>query len=215
LLRATNGGVTVRDVCVWPIANDIAHRCLENGTFIDAVRLLMPRIYIDANRELPGRPNLSPDTLGETAVADQRLVPVYLHYYDEITRSLQRAIKKYGKENVLYLDMHGFSRQPTNAPTGGYDLILGTSSRSTIRHGEPDRALARFMEERGYRVFLPTEDPAADEPFKAGHSTRWFAQEFDINAIQIEIAKHFRLQKEFTEKGKKLASDIAEFLSQV
>ncbi len=89
-------------------------------------------------------------------------------------------------------------------------------SRSTILHGEPDRALASFMSGRGYRIFLPEGNAVTsnDNPFSGRFTVRWYAEKYGINAIQIEISSSFRTRDaEF--KGKKLSSDLAEFFSKL
>ena len=203
-----------RDVHVWPIANDVVQKCLRLGTRVDAVRFLMARAYIDANRELPSDNNLDSDILGQTALEDRRLISVYRHYHRELCQLVERSITAFGAQRVLFVDLHGFGKQPGIAQPEGYDLILGTANRSSIHHGEVDRAFAKFIEERGYRVFLPGEKPIIPQgdPYSAGHTTRWYAGRYSINAIQIEVSSMFR-KRENKEQGERLATDIAEFFS--
>ena len=207
-------GIKGRDAHVWPVANDIVHRSVELQTQIDAVRFLMARAYVDANRELPLDVNLDPDTLGQTALDDPLLAPVYHEYHGQLSRLVERSITRFGADQVLFIDLHGFGRQPRIAPPEGYDLILGTANRVTIHHGEVDRTFATYMRERGYSVFLPNVQPMTLEgdPFSAGHTTRWYAKHYRINAIQIEIFSSFR-RRESEIRGRKLALDIADFLS--
>lgn len=205
-------GVKGRDAHVWPIANDIVQQAVRFGVAISAVRFLMPRAYVDANREMPQDVNLDDDTVGQTAFDDQRLADVYQHYHGVLCYLVEQAIQMHGPENILFLDLHGFARQPKIAPAQGYDLILGTAHRTTICHGEIDRQFALFMRARSYTVFLPEEKPSTPtgDPFSAGHTTRWYAKYYGINAIQIETFSHFR-KKDDEIRGRKLSTDIAEF----
>lgn len=214
MFQVRKNGIKGRDAHVWPIANDIVQNSLELGVSISAVRFLMPRAYIDANRELPHDTNLDPDTQGQTALDDPQLTDVYNHYHGELCNLVEQAIKMHGAEKILFLDLHGFARQPKLAPPEGYDLILGTANRTTIHHGEVDRQFALFMEERAYNVFLPKEKPSfpTGDPYNAGHTTRWYAKHYKINAIQIETFSHFR-QRNDGERGKKLATNIAQFFA--
>jgi hypothetical protein len=68
---------------------------------------------------------------------------------------------------------------------------------------------------RGYVVFLPDVQPATPQgdPYSAGHTTRWFARHYGINALQIEMFSSFRT-RESGERGRKLAQDIAGFLTE-
>jgi N-formylglutamate amidohydrolase len=214
MFQARKVGIKGRDAHVYPIVNDIVNQALCLNTQVDAVRFLMPRAYVDANRELSTESNLDSDTRGQSAIEDPRLKHVYQHYHSELCRLIERSIKVFGKEQVLFMDIHGFGKQPKIAPPEGYDLILGTANRLTIHFGEVDRLLASFLEKRGYRVFLPTEKTLMSEgdPFSAGHTTRWYAINCGVNAIQIEIYSTFR-KREAQQQGQKLSADIAQFLA--
>lgn len=214
MFQARTFGVKGRDKHVWPIVNDIVKKSLESGIRIDAVRFLMPRAYVDANREMFNETNLDPDTLGQSALDDLLLVPTYQYYHTELGRLVKRSIKAFGVRKVIVIDMHGFGRQPKTAPSGGYDIIIGTANKETIRHGKIDCLFAEFMKGRGYSVFLPKRQPISPEGdhFSAGHTTRLYAKKHDINAMQIEIFSKFR-RREGQKRGEKLAADMAEFFS--
>lgn len=207
-------GVKGRDAHVWPIANDIVQRSLLQGLRIDAVRFLMARMYVDANREMVMEPNLDPDTRGQTAFDDALLCSIYENYRHQLCRLVECSIEVYGSDGVLFLDLHGFCKQPAIAPLEGYDLILGTANRKTIHHGEVDRHFAEWMRTSGHNVFLPEEHPVVPQgdPFSAGHITRWYAEKYGINAMQIEIFSSFR-GREDKEKGERLAYEVASFLA--
>lgn len=225
MFQPRKNGAIVRDLYVWTIVNDIVWQCLRSEMKIDATRFLLSRSYVDVNREAQGELNLCPDTLGQTAFDDPNLASVYWQYHGELEKLINQSIHEHGAENILLLDMHGFSKQPQFACDHGgvdqyspFDLILGTASRKTINHGEADRLFASFMARKEYTVFLPEEKPilAGGDPYSAGHITRLYAKKYGINAIQIEIASTFRrvdMSRDAKERGQKLARDIAEFLS--
>ncbi|MDB5245492.1 MAG: hypothetical protein JWN90_597 [Parcubacteria group bacterium] len=205
-------GVKGRDKHVWPIVQDIVLNALGRTVQVDAVRLLMPRAYIDGNRELPSSDNLDPETQGQTALDDFRLTSVYRRYHGEIARLVQRSIHAFGIDQVLLIDMHGFGKQPDFAPQEGFDLILGTANRVTVPHADVDNRLAYYLRERGYEIFLPGSKPVRPQgdPYSAGHTTRFYAREYGINAIQIETCPKFR-SRDGEVYGKQLATDISEF----
>lgn len=205
-------GIKGRDKHVWPIVQDIvlnAHAC---SVRIDAVRLLMPRAYVDGNREMSRMDNVDSETLGQTALDDFRLTSVYDHYHGEIARLIRRSIDAFGVDEVLLIDMHGFGKQPDIAPEGGFDLILGTANRATVPHGDIDKQLAYHLHGKGHETFLPDLEPVRSQgdPYSAGHTTRYYAREYGINAIQIETCLKFR-SRDGEEHGKRLAQDLAEF----
>jgi N-formylglutamate amidohydrolase len=225
MFQSRRNGETVRDLYVWPIVNDIVWHCLQSEMKIDATRFLLSRTYVDANRERKGGLNLCPDTLGQTAFDDPNLAVAYERYHGELENLISQSVREHGAENILLLDVHGFSKQPKylyqsteDDDMTPYDLILGTASRTTINHGEVDRQFASFMARKMYAVFLPEEQsilPGGD-PYSAGYITRLHAKKYSINAMQIEISSTFRrtdIRKDARERGQKLAQDIAEFLS--
>lgn len=204
-------GHRVRDRSVWPVAKDVLTSALAH-----AVYGLMPRALIDYNRAWPEGINYYPLTQKEThtALDDARLVKPYHHYHRTIDRLVSASIQKFGGNRVLLLDLHGFKNQPAYAPEGGFDLILGTGNRTSIHHGEVDVALAQFMTNRGYRVFLPQDTAVGpvEDSYSADYTTRHHSEKHAVNAIQIEIAARFREQNAYA-MGRKLSNDLAEFIS--
>lgn len=199
-----------RDVFVWPIAKDIL---LQSA--VSAVRGLMPRTLVDYNRAWPQGINYYPRTQKEvhTALDDVKLVQMYECYHNAIDSLVDKAVENFGKSGVLLLDLHGFSRQPSYAPEGGYDLILGTGNRISVPHGNIDEIFAEHMMRHGYRVFLPKEIGVGPEEdaYSADFTTRHHSEKHGINVIQVEIASRFR-QRGAQEIGQKLSRDFAEFL---
>lgn len=203
-------GYRGRDVNVWPVAKDILV-----SVCVNAVRGLMPRTLIDYNRAWPVGINYYPHTQKDvhTALDDVRLVQLYQQYHVTIDEILNRIVDKFGREDALLLDLHGFSKQPPYAPEGGYDLILGTGNRLSVLYGNIDVKLAEYMTNLGYKVFLPKEMSLGPEEdyYSADFTTRHHSEKHRINAIQIEIASRFR-NKDAHELGQKLSKDFAEFI---
>ena len=205
-------GYKGRDKYVWPIVKDIALRYP-----VSAIRGLIPRAFIDYNRSWPVGINYYPKKQKEAdkALDDDKLADAYSYYHGEIDRLISLAIRKYGIEKCLLIDLHGFSKQPPYAPEGGFDLIFGTGNRKTILYGNIDRKLYEFLRYHEYRVFLPEELSVDNEEdyYSADFTTRNHSETKKVNAIQIEVASKFR-QKENVELGRKLSTVFAEFFSE-
>ncbi len=111
----------------------------------------------------------------------------------------------------LFLDLHGFVKQP---PFGDYDLILGTSHRTSLQ-SDIDLQFGEYMERLGYAVYVPQEHPVEGELFGADSDrtlTRQVSNEFPhVDCVQVEIHQDFRTA-EGRERGVQLASDIADFV---
>lgn len=199
-------GSNLADLNVWILASDmIIHALEQGGHTIDAIRFLMPRTYVDVNRrKFEGK-----------AFSDCKLENVYNLYFSRLSRLIDRSVKRFGAENVLFLDLHGFSNQPRNAPENGFDLVLGTANRHTIRYGdEVDISLGRFLEQCGYTIFLPGEEPISLEnadPLSGGYIIRRIFLDHEVNAVQVEIFSKFRNLRS-PEVGRKLASDMVDFI---
>lgn len=210
LMQWRSKGYCGRDRYVWPIAKDVVIHSVDVP--IAAVRLLMSRAFVDGNRAWPvmGIGNGHED--GHTAFDDPYIASVYEGYHASIRRLVEESVRAYGIEKCLLIDLHGFSRQPTFAPSGGYDLILGTANKTTIHYGTTDERLAQFFVERNYNVFLPQAKPHPDgDPYSAGYTTRIYSLLYGINTIQIETAPWFR-SKDGQGRGEVLAVHLAQFI---
>lgn len=198
-----------RDLYVWPMTKDILQIYPAS-----AIRGLMPRAFVDYNRAYPIPINYYPLTQKEvhTALDDERLLLIYDYYHSSLGSLIESAMKDFGKA-ILLIDLHGFSKQPSYAPQGGFDLILGTGNRITVPHCDIDKKFSEFMINLGYKIFLPqsvTIGPVEDY-YSADFITRHYSEKFNINVLQIEIASRFR-NREGKELGRKLSSDIGSFL---
>lgn len=191
-------GVLVHDRGVWPIARDMLELCGAN-----VIRGLMSRRYLDYNRK------------EEDAFESPQFRLSYQAYYGRMFHVLRHMQQRFGSEELLLLDLHGFGTQPSFAPRDGYDLVLGTGNRSTVSHGEPDRALAHHLQMHGYEVFLPTpvvQRPPFD-PLNGGFTVRTIARELGVNTMQLEIAPRFR-HRNSAMLGTRLSHDLATFLAE-
>lgn len=180
--------VLEKDMRAWHVARYInAHIPIAS-----MVRGLMPRPMIDYNRS---------DSDG--AFVDDRLARYYYLYHEHIQRLVEQALTAYGK--CLLLDIHGFVGQPD---FGEFDVILGTKHRTTVV-SDIDKDFATFLRDRGYGVYLPTEDEIEGEKFIGRFTVAEHSQP-GIDGIQVEIAKRFRVKDAALRR--ELARSIREFL---
>lgn len=209
-------GIHGYDRYVWPIARDVLHILP-----MTIIRGLCPRRYIDYNRPDPRQPfpeeTQAAFVDGETNITARR---IHQAYHGAIARRIETVVQYYGRDRCLLIDLHGFGKQPAYAPEGGFDLIFGTDNRRTIHFGSIDEQLGDWLTRKGYAVFVPRSLPTGDKIddddlvedwYSAGYTTRYYAQKYGINAIQIEIARRFR-QKDATEAGRALSYTIGLFL---
>jgi N-formylglutamate amidohydrolase len=203
-------GKRARDRYIWSVAMEIAPH-----TAVNVARMLLPRRVIDVNRSREGE-DLYPLAGREVHAAfdDPKLEPVYQAYHETLDTILIESVKRFEAERVLLMDLHGFNNQPDYAPEGGYDLILGTANRTTIHHGEVDRVFHRFMEDRGYRVFLPGVAPVrpTGDWFSGQYTVRYHAERHKINTLQVEISDRLRSSRDLRAE---LGIHIAEFVNEV
>ena len=190
-------GCIGRDKNTWPIVRDIIF--LTNK--LSVVRGTFPRAIIDYNR--------ADDNSSIPALIDPRMQQFFSNYHYAIEFFIKRALKAYEKHRCLLLDIHGFDKQPDNEM---YDIILGTDHRQTIQSGSDiDSQLAFFLRSKKYRVYLPTKESISGEKYTGAYTICQHSVKYGINAIQIEIAKKFRMRNGL-ELGKKLSADLAEFI---
>jgi len=195
-LFSRKNGCHKHDVGVWPIVRDVLPLFEAN-----VVRGLLPRRYLDYNRA------------EDQAFEAPQFRSSYQAYHGRIFHEVRQMQNQFPADQLLLLDVHGFGSQPPYAPRDGYDLILGTGNRSTVKHGNVDREFAAFLESRGYKVFLPDASPKqmSADWLNGGFTVRSISYALCVNAIQIEIAPRFR-HRNAALCGTQLSHDIAAFL---
>ena len=208
--KARSAGVSGADKHVWPIVKDV----LFNSR-VNVVRGLFPRLFVDYNRSIDGNRYgiCASRKRVEPAFEDEKLKCIYDFYHQNVGKAIKEGIQQYGRRNCLLMDFHGFIKQPLY---GEYDLILGTGNRATVINSTVDIKFARFMSDKGYKIFLPAETSVSSttgDDFSGDFTVWHYSKKFGIDAIQLEIAKKFRVF-EGKDIGEKLASDIAEFFNE-
>lgn len=192
-------GFWLRDRNASEVAWAISH---ESTIPIGVVRGKAPRWMVDLNRP--------PDE----AFDHPLLRGIYTSYHQTTQHIIEKSIKVYGREECLFLDIHGFKNQPPYAPEWGFDIILGTANRRTILYDDIDRKLGNFLAESGYSVYIPeahsyypnTTDPLRGDKFTVLH----YSMRNRINSIQLEISQKIRGNPQAI---KRLALAINNFLS--
>lgn len=188
--RRSSEHVLEKDARAWHVARHIN----KGEPIASMVRGLLPRSTMDYNR-----------SVSKGAFQDCTLLSYYYIYHAQIKRLIEQSLTEYGK--CLLLDIHGFVNQPD---FGEFDVIFGTRHRTTVV-SDVDIEFAEFLQDKGYRIYLPTEQSVKGEKFGGGFTVAKYSQ-LNINAIQIEIAKEFRVKN--ATKRKALTKNIREFLKE-
>jgi N-formylglutamate amidohydrolase len=202
-------GITTEDKGVRGLVSEI---CAPRQ--LSLVSLFLPRVILDPNRSIDVmRGSLSrTQRQKDPPFADPRLDAVFHRYHKSVSALLRGAMSTFGSRATLF-DLHTFGTQPPYAPTGGFDVILGTGNRRTISKGEPDRKLAGFLRQHGYVVFLPEAEPvfATGDWFSGGFGVLYQAETLQVNTVQVEVTETIACDEV---RSKLLAALLAEFFAE-
>lgn len=153
------GPGSVTDLLTLPLAMDIFRSASPH---VGVIYNQFSRRYVETNVE------------PEDGYSDPRLAPYYNAFHQEIDNRLAEAARAYGP--CLLLDLHGFAGQPSYAPPDGYDVILGTDNRATVRHTQSeysvgkkddlDYRLTALLEKSGLSVFCPEREPLLEKQWR-------------------------------------------------
>ncbi len=214
--RDRRKGVIGGDPLVWLIAKDILFGSgrLKIREYVSVVKGNIPRGVVDLNRRWPRPQSYYKGQRAQLALENPRYAVVYRQYHGSIKRLLSESIESYDREGCLLVDLHGFSKQPDYAPKNGYDLILGTGNRTSIYYGDIDLTMGEYLQSKGYQVFIPGDKSAShqkEDLYAAEFTTRYYAEKFKINAVQIETAHEFRDKKLGIKIGPQLSRDLTSF----
>jgi N-formylglutamate amidohydrolase len=176
---------------------------------LDLFRAASPHVGVIYNQF--NRRYLETNVPPDEAYRDQRLAA----YYDSFHQKLAALISESSAVNgpCVLLDLHGFGAQPAYSPPGGYDAILGTGNRSTVRVADKTRPdekndldyqLRDELEKSGLSVFCPESEPVrkTPDPFNGGYLIRKHSENAELvaAAIQIELAYGIRDRADETNK---------------
>ena len=178
---------------------------------LDLFRSASPRVGVIYNQF--NRRYLETNVPPDEAYRDERLAAYYDLFHQEIAARIGESSAVNGP--CVLLDLHGFGDQPAYALPGGYDAILGTGNRSTVRRAERmhcdvknnlDYRLRDELETHGLSVFCPEAEPVrkAPDPFNGGYLIRKHSENAErvAAAIQIELAYGVRDRTDVTNEKK-------------
>lgn len=154
-----------------------------------------------------------------------RTPEIQAYFVQQVVQTLRYLSGGSHTRMPLFLDLHGFCQQPGFGDDDGepFDIILGTGHRRYVRSTNLDEVFGSFLRERGYHVYIPGDHPREGELFMAYEEPQegqflpltQIVHEAGLPTIQmqVEIAPKFRIhQEDSTVNGRKLASDITDFL---
>ncbi|MFX0057125.1 MAG: N-formylglutamate amidohydrolase [Candidatus Hodarchaeota archaeon] len=129
---------------------------------------------------------------------------IHFLYHDQLRRFAQESVSKYGR--TLIIDLHGFTKPKKNYP----DIILGHVFGNTLdlfqnsNEENCDRYWGCSQLHQELSKFFSLDDGLSISKFNLGYSGGYITQQFynvkQISAIQVEVAKHIRLDFEFSSK---------------
>lgn len=175
------------------------------------MRCVARDIYLHSLREYHETPSLMIQTVHRRFAT----TTIKSHMENSAAEMLAGIAEKNDNHGLL-IDLHGFTKQPF---FGEFDLILGTGHRKTVGNTDIDHKFASFMAERGYGVYVPSEESVTGELYGAT-LPRNLIQKMNMRGLsatvglQIEIARHFRTA-DATERGKQLSRDLGDFVSNI
>lgn len=188
---------------------------LSPGSRDMAARVVARDIYVYALRKIGQTPSLAICLVKR----QYQSIQTQRHFESTAVNLIMEAKEHRPDRRTLLIDLHGFKEQPDIRE---YDLIFGTDHRRSVSGSNIDIELAEFMTNRGYSVYLPTEEIKEAERYGAGgerdaDKITPLVQEIiaaeipGVDAVQIEIADRFR-QRGTEREGKKLSQDLGDFL---
>lgn len=193
ILPVRKDGIKGRDRNIWSLAKDIS-----SYSVVNLFRGLIPRHFLDYNRYLFKEDFFleSNDLYEETEEAcEDDSLRIFHHLYHESMVETVLESKRIYKEETIFFDFHGFSKQP---PYGNYDIILGTANSRTVK-SEIDLILFEKLRGMGYSVFLPKKDVVLFgevDYYDAAFTTRNVFLKTGVDSIQIELNSSIRCNRE-------------------
>lgn len=124
------------------------------------------------------------------AEVDARLDAVYRPYHAELTRIVERKLRRFGFAVILAAhSMPGTSRPVPGEPaTRRADVVPGTQGRTTAHERFID-AVDRHARDAGLSVLH-------DDPYRGGFTTRHYGKpRSSVHAVQVELARRLYMDE--------------------
>ena len=189
-------GALIADKNTYFLSKMIINGLLLSGIKIYYILNKIHRSKIDLNR-----PPLSITALNQNCI---EALNIHNAYHDQLDRFIQDCRTTYSR--CLLLDLHGFTK-----PTNEYpDIIFGHVFGKTLPEKQESNrndcnrfwGCAQLQDEISKNFTL--DDGLGISNFNLSYSGGYITQRFynhdKINAIQIEIAKYIRVNKNLTKK---------------
>ncbi len=158
---------------------DIAQQIMAVCDSVTVVCTDVSRLYVDCNRwNVHGQ-----------AFIDPRAGVYYRQYHGYLSWAIARARARYPAREIVLVDLHSYpatSPESNQSAKDEEDAVLGTRNRTTLcSDTQVDLHLAHHFERGGYSVFWPNESSTRTR-FRGGYTVAHYAEQYKINAIQIE-----------------------------
>lgn len=208
---------------------EIAHYIFAN---ISSLTCKMPYLIVNNVERKDIDINREKNIGAETNLAKQ----IWDDYYNTIDSAIQDAFKKFGKKNVILIDLHSYGKRPTNNRNIiclGYGLKTHTLIKKKYSNDDlkkfslkkistninkflyGEKSLGNFISNQDLNVFPSPKFNKIKNinnflNYSGGHCIKKYRD--IIPCIQIELPEHYIKRNNIYEVSKKLASSIVLFL---
>ncbi len=196
IIPTRENGIIIPDRNTYIIGKGIVQALKEKKIDIYYIFSKVHRCKIDLNR--PPRSSITFNQSSKVAK------DVYHYYHDKILEFTQDCLKFHKK--CLFIDLHGFTKPHKYYP----DIIFGNifGNTLTIKNKLKNLKLSGYW---GFsqiikelsKHFSLNDGLSPSEfnlPFSGGYITHQFNKKDRINAFQLEVAKHIRLDLKLIQK---------------
>ncbi|MEJ2279046.1 MAG: N-formylglutamate amidohydrolase [Candidatus Lokiarchaeota archaeon] len=187
-------GASISDTNTFPIAKKIIQMLQSNNVHIKSILSKIHRSKMDLNR-----PPYSDSAYSQSLPSINNGKKLFQFYHSILQNYAKKCV--YEHDRCLFLDLHGFTKPSSEYP----DLILGTVFGKSLHiyngpfDSEPSHywGHSHLIKNLGPEFLL--DDGMGVTNFNLGYSGGYITYQFlkspKVNAIQIEIAKHIRINR--------------------
>ena len=175
-------------------------KLIINSLIVENIRIFYILNKIHRSKVDLNRPSQSESSFNHTSIEAQTI----FHYYHETLNGFaQECVSNHGK--ALLIDFHGFTKPFRDYP----DVIFGHMFGKTLDliENSKERDCNKYwgcsqLQSEISKYFKMDDGLALTEhnlSYSGGYITQQFFKKSHVNAIQIEVAKHIRLDAKLTD----------------
>jgi len=195
ILDDKNYGTTISDTNTFPIALRIIQELKFRNIHINYILSKIHRSKIDLNR-----PPISRSAFSQNSPSYNNGIKLFQFYHQLLQNFVKRSVYEHGK--CLLLDLHGFSKPNEDYP----DLILGTVFGKSMHlpsyeyNSDKINYWGHDYLVKNLSKHFEIDDGLGETDFNLSYSGGYITYQFlrvpKVNAIQLEAAKHIRIDRD-------------------